>query len=843
MASSQRDAKLRITAVLALFVLLVGMHLATPTATLHAIADALELLLCLGAAGLCLRAAAASRGLARAFWTMFGLASALWAGGVAVSLISRVPVASFSGRMAPGDFFFMASSSAFVAACALRPDRPRGGWRVAFDVIILAVLLLHTWLYFAVPDSLAGAKLSVARLLLGRDARATLMLASAIWLVQGSRGAWRRIYIQQAAAIVVLFAGGALVFRGVLAGSYHPGLWTLPWTASFLLIGLAARDGDSQAHAAGEPPAFSPDWGELRHETAVAFIAIVFVPALGFVTALLLADAGLEGAELHTRVAQVRIALSLGTTVLVASLLLARQIHLLRWAERVHEERQHALQQSEERFSKAFSASPAAMSISTFEDGRYLDVNERYLRLTGGKKREEVVGRTSLEVGFFQGLEDRERLLGELREGRSVSAAPLVFTRGSGERRDVLVSLEPIELGATRCLLGVVEDVTHRLRADQALRASERRYRLLFERNLAGVFRMTASGRILECNDSLVQMLGYGSREQLLARPASELYPGADDRDRELRLLMEKGSLSGYEVCLRREDGAPVWVMENEMLVPPDEGEGEEAVIEGTVVDITARKHAEEETRRLAQLKTNFLIVVSHEMRTPLTILAGYHELLVAEDGRLTAEQKHSLEICQRTLQRLDRAFNDILATLQIAEGRLRLRPTTVDLRAVACQVVEELAPFIERRRLETRIEGPDLLPPLSADPERIHEAVSNLVENAIKFTPDEGEITVRLGVEPGWLRITVEDTGIGIEAQEIEDIWERFYAGADPQHHRSGTYEFKTRGSGLGLVIAKGCVEAHGGRIFATSAGTDRGAAFTILLRFDPSGARVATG
>lgn len=590
-----------------------------------------------------------------------------------------------------------------------------------------------------------------------------------------------------------------------------------------------------------EPRAFTPDWADLRRGTAVALLAMALVRALEFASSALTAGGGLPYAPgVHARVARLRTALSLVTTALLTGLLISRQLHLFRWAERAQRAKEDALRQSEERFSKAFSASPAAMSISTLEEGRYVDVNENYLRLMG-KQREEVIGRTSLEVGFFHKPEERERLIRDVREGVSVRATPVALRRSSGEARDVLVSLEPVDLDATRCLLGVVEDVTERRRADEALKASERRYRLLFERNLAGVFRMSTEGRVLECNESLVHLLRYENQQALLALPAGGLYFTREDSEAEMRLLLEKKSLTNHEVRLRRRDGSPVWVVENATL--GEDGDGLRAVVEGTVVDITARRRAEEETLRLAELKTNFLVVAAHEMRTPLTVLSGYHELLLAKGDELTQQQRRSVDVCHRTVKRMTSTFNDILAALQIGEGRLTLRRAPFDLRELTLEILEEVAPFVERRRQRTHVAVPDRLPPVVADRDRIHEAVWNLVENAIKFTPDEGEITVRLGVEPGWLRITVEDTGIGIEAQEIEDIWERFYAGADPQHHRSGTYEFKTRGSGLGLVIAKGCVEAHGGRIFATSAGTDRGAAFTILLRFDPSGARVATG
>jgi signal transduction histidine kinase len=104
-------------------------------------------------------------------------------------------------------------------------------------------------------------------------------------------------------------------------------------------------------------------------------------------------------------------------------------------------------------------------------------------------------------------------------------------------------------------------------------------------------------------------------------------------------------------------------------------------------------------------------------------------------------------------------------------------------------------------------------------------------VENAIKFTPDGGTIRVRVGGGSGWHHVTVEDDGIGIEPEELHDIWERFYAGSQPRFHSSGTFQFQARGSGLGLAIAKGYIEAHGGRVSAQSRGIGQGALFTLCL------------
>jgi diguanylate cyclase (GGDEF)-like protein/PAS domain S-box-containing protein len=148
--------------------------------------------------------------------------------------------------------------------------------------------------------------------------------------------------------------------------------------------------------------------------------------------------------------------------------------------------------------------------------------------------------------------------------------------------------------GPDGALIGIVtccEEITERKRAEEALRSSEERYRLLFERNLAGVYRATLEGRLLECNEAFAGILGFASREQALARTAWDLFFNRKDREALIARLEEKGTLTNFELRMRRKDGSAVWVLENQTLLPANEGEG---VVEGTLIDITERRLTEE---------------------------------------------------------------------------------------------------------------------------------------------------------------------------------------------------------------------------------------------------------
>ena len=146
--------------------------------------------------------------------------------------------------------------------------------------------------------------------------------------------------------------------------------------------------------------------------------------------------------------------------------------------------------------------------------------------------------------------------------------------------------------------IGTITDISGRRQIEEALKISERRYRTLFERNLAGVYRSTLDGRILDCNESFARIFGYASREEVLQQAAWDFYLKPEDREAAVAKLLERQNLTNYELCLRRKDGSSVWVLESENLIEgPD---GRLSVIEGTTIDITERKRAEEQVKHLA---------------------------------------------------------------------------------------------------------------------------------------------------------------------------------------------------------------------------------------------------
>jgi diguanylate cyclase (GGDEF)-like protein/PAS domain S-box-containing protein len=262
---------------------------------------------------------------------------------------------------------------------------------------------------------------------------------------------------------------------------------------------------------------------------------------------------------------------------------IARDITERRLSER-------ALHDSEERLRTLVNNAPIVL-FAFDRDGIVTHLEGSGLEPLGLRPG-DAVGRSAFELAAEspQALDFLRRALDGDAFQETVDLRNLVFEVDFAPRRDAH--------GEVLDVIGVATNVTDQRRAERAANQSEMRYRMLFEGNLAGVYRTTLDGRILDCNDSFARIFGYSSREEVLALPAWDFYPTPEDRTASITRLKERGTLANYEECLRRKDGNYVWVLENGNLI---EGtDGNPSLIEGTVIDITERKRAEEQVKHLA---------------------------------------------------------------------------------------------------------------------------------------------------------------------------------------------------------------------------------------------------
>jgi signal transduction histidine kinase len=226
-----------------------------------------------------------------------------------------------------------------------------------------------------------------------------------------------------------------------------------------------------------------------------------------------------------------------------------------------------------------------------------------------------------------------------------------------------------------------------------------------------------------------------------------------------------------------------------------------------------------EQLREADRLKDEFVALISHDLRTPLTSIMGYLELTL-EEGDLSAEQRNYLEIVDRNAHRLLRLVNDLLFVARLEAGELDLHSSELDLTEVVRESVAEAEPRAQAHGITLTCSA-EPVPPVSADRGRILQLLDNLVSNAIKFTPEGGEVRVSVVQANGSVRLAVEDTGIGIAAAEQRRLFERFF-------RASTAAERQIPGTGLGLYIARAIVDAHGASISVASE-PGRGTSFTI--------------
>ncbi len=254
---------------------------------------------------------------------------------------------------------------------------------------------------------------------------------------------------------------------------------------------------------------------------------------------------------------------------------------------------EEALQESEDRYRDLVEHSQYIICTHDLQ-GRILTVNEFPARSLGFG-RDELVGKNIREILAPERQAEFDGYLATIqRDG--VAQGLMKVLRRSGEARiwEYHNTLRT-EGVAAPIVRAVAHDVTERIKAEKALRASEERYRLLFERNLAGVFRSTPEGSFLDCNLACAKIFGYESREEFLARSAWDIYCDPADRHAYLARLQNEKSVTNIELHLKRKDRAPIWVLENATLVDP--GHGQPPFIEGTFTDITERKLAEQRLR------------------------------------------------------------------------------------------------------------------------------------------------------------------------------------------------------------------------------------------------------
>ncbi len=254
---------------------------------------------------------------------------------------------------------------------------------------------------------------------------------------------------------------------------------------------------------------------------------------------------------------------------------------------------------------------------------------------------------------------------------------------------------------------------------------------------------------------------------------------------------------------------------------------------------------ANRDLERLDQTKSDFISIASHELRTPLTTMVGYTEMLL-EDNSLPDVVKEMIKGISKGTRRLHEIMDSMFDIVQIDTRTLQLHVIPVEIGTLVKEVGKSLEKTFQERNQTLTIDLPSL-PTVKADPNLLKKLFQHLLSNAIKFTPNEGKITVNARAIPtqsadlpnGGIEIIVSDTGVGVSQDSRDIIFSKFYQPGDLSKHSTSKTRFKGSGAGLGLALSKGILEAHGGRIWVESPGYDEitfpGSQFHVLLPLIP--------
>jgi len=396
-------------------------------------------------------------------------------------------------------------------------------------------------------------------------------------------------------------------------------------------------------------------------------------------------------------------------------------------------------------------------------------------------------------------------------------------------------------------LIGVATDISGRKRAEELLRESEERLRLTLEETQIGTFDWDIKKDVYQVSDTYYTMLGYKPKEGYADRDEWLIRIHPDDRDMVTKKIQTviNGLESNYqyEARLKNADGLYRWIYVIGHIIKWDENNKPVRLI-GVRIDITERKFAEKElieakekAEESDRLKSAFLSNMSHEIRTPMNGILGFTELL--KEQLLTGEQQQEyISIIEKSGARLLNIINDIVSISRIESGQIELSISETNINELIEYIFNFFKPDADYKKLHLSYKNalPEMEAMIKTDIEKVTAILTNLVNNAIKFTY-EGSIEFGYEKKGNWLEFFVKDTGIGVPHAQKELIFERFRQGSESL---TRNYE----GAGLGLSISKAYVEIIGGKIWIESdsdnpissgSGVNNGSTFHFTIPYYP--------
>ncbi|MFW9898990.1 MAG: PAS domain S-box protein [Candidatus Thorarchaeota archaeon] len=514
------------------------------------------------------------------------------------------------------------------------------------------------------------------------------------------------------------------------------------------------------------------------------------------------------------------------------------------------------IQESEEKY-RLITENANDMIVVLNEKFEYEYINEKVHMERMGFSKKDIIGKSALDFIHPNDIKKAANLLkdgfkigeggGEVRVRRKkgdyllLDVRGKIFTDKEGNRKGLLIS----------------RDITERKIAEQKLRESEKKYHDLFNSTPYAIWLVDLNGVLIDCNTTMNKFMTVFKKEDLIGKNFSEvirLFSSKGDSKFEklssvfkegFKFLLKQGYIDPFEFQITRADGKELWITLESSLVYV----GNEKFIQIFIKDITERKEAELrikqsekelrnlnleleekvrertkeleekniELKKLDQAKDDFITMAAHELKTPLISVAGYTDYILTKYiDELSVDVKNDLLIVQRNIDRLQSLMNQLLDVMKIESHKIKLNFQLTNVSNIIYRCLHELNYLFKEKHHEMVLNIDNEIF-INIDPNRIFQVFSNLISNSTKYTPKGGKIEISAKKDVMHYLFEVKDNGIGLSEENLDRIFEKF------ETVKNGNESFQT-GSGLGLYISKGFVDAHGGQIWATSEGLNKG-------------------
>ncbi len=444
-------------------------------------------------------------------------------------------------------------------------------------------------------------------------------------------------------------------------------------------------------------------------------------------------------------------------------------------------------------------------------------VNDRWFELTGLTARRTFTDKGALDAVHPDDRDELWRRWAHAIETSTQTEFEYRIRDRRGEYRWHLGSTSPVRdaRGNVVRWVAVAFDIHDRRAAEDSLRASERRFETVFDLTPQPLaITREADGRYLWVNDAFIELTGF-TREEAVGKTSVELGLWTSEQRAEFVAPLKDAPHRSLEITVHGKDGRPIRVVLSSVR---SEIDGVPCMVNSST-DVTDERATEEALRRADRHKDDFLALLSHELRNPLTPILASARLL---ERRVDAEGRQDVETIVRQVKHLARLVDDLLDMSRFARGAVTLSKTQLDLATVVARAIEATSPLFEERGHRLDVSMPATGLEVEGDELRLTQVVDNLLSNAARYTPPGGVVTVTGAREDDSVVLRVRDTGVGIDPALLPDLFDTFVQGARGPDRAEG-------GLGIGLSLVKTLTELHGGSATAHSDGPGQGSEFSI--------------